>query len=65
VSDQDGWSAATFEGAAMAQAERVAALTPTERVALLEQLLELAIASGALQRAREEKQRALDLLWSA
>jgi hypothetical protein len=65
LTPEDAWTAATFDGAAGAQAEKVAALTATERVELLEQLLELAAASGALQRARDEKQRALDLLWTA
>lgn len=31
---------------------------------LLEQLLELAESSGALQRAREQKQRDIDLMWA-
>lgn len=64
MSDDEAWAAATFHGTAAAQGDRIAALTATQRVALLEQLLEIAAASGALQRAREEKQRALDLLWS-
>jgi uncharacterized tellurite resistance protein B-like protein len=58
------WEAATFAGTAAAQADRIAALTPTQRVAILEQLLEIAQAGGALQRALEDKQRALDELWS-
>ncbi|MGQ0631022.1 MAG: hypothetical protein ACT4P1_08255 [Sporichthyaceae bacterium] len=58
------WSAATFDGAAAAQARTIAALSPTERVVLLEGLLELAAATGALRRAREDKQRALDAMWS-
>ncbi|HEX3611748.1 MAG TPA: hypothetical protein VHU88_08695 [Sporichthyaceae bacterium] len=58
------WEAATFEGAAEAQAAAVAALTPTQRVELLEQLLEIALTSGALQRSRQQKQLALDQLWT-
>lgn len=63
--DEKDWAAATFAGASVAQADAVAALTATERVALLEQLLELAVASGALRRSREAKQRGLDALWAA
>ncbi len=61
---EDEWAAGTFAGAADAQARAVADLTPTERVLLLEQLLELAAASGALQRSREAKQREIDALWA-
>jgi hypothetical protein len=64
VSDQ-AWSAATFDGAAAAQAETVARLSPTERVDLLERLLELAVASGAVARCRADKQHALDALWAS
>jgi hypothetical protein len=61
----DRWQEATFAGTEAAQARRLAALTPDARLALLEQLLELAEASGALRRAREDKQRTLDQLWAA
>jgi uncharacterized tellurite resistance protein B-like protein len=64
MSDDD-WSRGTFRGAEEAQALIVANLTPDARVALLEQLLEVAIASGALQRARDDKQHALDELWAS
>ncbi len=57
------WSEGTWEGLAQAQAERVAATTPSERLAWLEESLRLAYASGALQRARRERQRACDELW--
>lgn len=60
----DGWDAATFAGARDAHDGAVADLTPEARVALLEKLLEVAMASGALQRSRDEKQRALDELWA-
>jgi uncharacterized tellurite resistance protein B-like protein len=63
VSD-DVWARGTFAGAAEAQAQAVADLTAEARIALLEQLLEVAMASGALQRARDEKQQALDRLWA-
>lgn len=61
----DPWTRATFSGTERAQADVIAALSVDERLALLEQLVELAAASGALQRAREDKQRALDELWAA
>lgn len=60
----DGWDAATFAGAQAAQDRDISDLTPDARVALLEQLLAVAIASGALQRARDEKQRVLDEMWA-
>lgn len=58
------WAAASFAGTAAAQGEAIAALSPTERVALLEELLELAAAGGALRRARQAKQAELDALWA-
>lgn len=61
--NEDPWSAATFDGAMAAQAAAVADLTPAERLEVLESLLELATASGALRRSRAEKQRALDAQW--
>lgn len=60
----DPWGRATFAGTERAQADLIAELTPDERVALLEELLEVAQASGALQRSREDKQRAIDLAWA-
>jgi uncharacterized tellurite resistance protein B-like protein len=60
----DRWDAATFAGARDAHEDAVSHLTPEARVALLEQLLEVAVASGALHRARDAKQRALDELWA-
>jgi hypothetical protein len=64
VSD-DPWSRATFAGTERAQADVVADLTTDERLALLEQLLDIAEASGALQMSREAKQRTLDELWAS
>jgi hypothetical protein len=64
VSD-DPWGRATFAGTERAQADIVADLTTDERLALLEQLLDIAEASGALQRSREAKQRELDELWAS
>lgn len=60
----DPWAAATFAGASAAQAGVAANLTPTQRVALLEELLQLAIASGSLQRARRAKQAEIDEVWA-
>lgn len=57
-------SVATWEGLELAQARRVAAATPQQRMDWLEQALRLAHASGALQRARRERQRAADELWN-
>jgi len=61
----DPWSRTTFAGTERAQADVVAALTTDERLALLEQLLDVARASGALQRSREAKQRELDEFWAS
>lgn len=60
----DGWARTTFVGTEQAQAQIVAELTPDARLELLEQLLELAEASGALRRAREAKQKTLNDLWA-
>ena len=57
------WSAGTWEGLELAPARQVAAATPQQRMAWLEDALRLAYASGALQRARRERQRAADELW--
>ena len=64
VSD-DPWSRGTFSGTERAQADVVAAMTADERLALLEELLHLAEASGALQLSRQAKQAALDELWAS
>ena len=61
---EDLWERATFAGTEQAQAAVIAALTPDERLALLSDLLAVAEASGALQRAREDKQRRIDALWN-
>jgi len=61
----DPWERATFAGTERAQADLVAELTVDERLALLEELLAVAEASGALQRAREDKQRQLDACWGS
>jgi uncharacterized tellurite resistance protein B-like protein len=64
VVNDDLWSRTTFAGTEQAQADVVAELTPDERLALLEQLLDIALESGALQRSRVAKQRAIDKLWT-
>lgn len=60
----DDWARTTFAGAEQAQAQLAAELTPDARLELLEQLLEIAEASGALRRAREAKQEAIDAGWA-
>lgn len=59
----EDWTRATFAGTELAQARVMAELSPDERLSLLEDLLEIAEASGALRRAREEKQALIDALW--
>jgi uncharacterized tellurite resistance protein B-like protein len=59
----DDWARTTFAGTEEAQAQLAATLTPDARLELLEQLLEIARASGALRRAREAKQKSIDKLW--
>lgn len=61
----DDWTRTTFAGTERAQARVEAGLTPDARLELLEQLLEIAEASGALQRAREDKQQVIDHLWAS
>lgn len=61
----DDWARTTFAGTEQAQARLAAALTPHARLELLEQLLEIAEASGALLRAREDKQQVIDELWAS
>lgn len=57
------WERTTFAGTERAQAAVVRGLTPDERVRLLEELLEVAAAGGALERARRDKQDRLDAVW--
>lgn len=61
----DEWARTTFVGTEQAQARLAAELTPDARIELLEQLLEIAEASGALRRAREDKQHTIDDLWAS
>ena len=57
------WSFATFDGARAAQAERMRSLTSDERLAWLDEVLELALQAGTLERVRRERQRAVDQAW--
>lgn len=57
------WEAATFEGAKDVQARVLAATTPDERFRWLMEALELAAATGALARARADKQAECDRVW--
>jgi len=59
------WSAATFDGAQRAQRDDIARATPARRLAWLEEVLVLAQASGALARARREKQMWCEATWRA
>lgn len=59
------WSAATHEGLARARRRAIAALTPTERMQWLDAALDLALRSGALARARAERQRRADAAWGS
>lgn len=61
----DDWTAATFDGLTAVQRRSVAGSRPADRLAWLEQALQLAQASGALARALSARQRACDRLWSA
>ena len=57
------WESATFEGAADVQARALAATTPDERFRWLMEALDLAAATGALARARADKQDWCDRIW--
>ena len=59
------WESATFEGAREVQARALATTTPDERFRWLMDALDLAAATGALRRARADKQVECDRLWEA
>lgn len=59
----DAWAAASFAGSEEALRRSVAAATPQQRLEWLEDALALAQSSGALQRARRERQSACDRAW--
>lgn len=58
-----GWDAATFDGARELHARALARTTPDERFRWAMEALELAASTGALQRARTDKQAECDRLW--
>ena len=60
----DPWAAATFSGAERELRRSVAAATPQQRWEWLEDALALALSSGALERARRERQSACERKWS-
>jgi hypothetical protein len=64
MSDTD-WTLGTFEGVRRDQARRAATSTVAQRLAWLEDVLQLALSSGALQRERQLKQRAIDEAWGS
>ena len=57
------WSLGTFEGVRADQARRMATTTPDERLAWLEDVLRLALGSGALERVRQQRQREVESAW--
>jgi hypothetical protein len=59
----DGWHEATFEAHERAQRRRAAALTPAQRLALVEQLVRDAHRAGLLEQWRAAKQRAVMAAW--
>lgn len=60
----DPWATATFAGAERELRRSVAAATPQQRWEWLESALVLALSTGALERARRERQSACDREWS-
>lgn len=58
------WSSGAWDGHGQRDL-RIAQATPAQRLAWLESALRLAAASGALARAREERQRECDRLWAS
>ena len=57
------WAAATFAGGEEAQSRSIAAATPDARFRWLMDALDLAAATGALTRARADKQAWCDRVW--
>lgn len=60
---ENDWSLAAYDAVQEDQARRAASSTVEQRLAWLEDVLRLALASGALQRERDLKQRAIDRAW--
>ena len=65
MSASEDWSAATFEGTDAQQRRDAATAPPARRLAWLEEALRLTEASGALARARRERQAQCDQWWRA
>jgi hypothetical protein len=65
VTETDPWAVGTWAGAQAVQRRAVAALSPTERLAWLEEALDAAAALGALDAARQAAQDRADALWWA
>jgi len=64
MTSDDGWDAATFDGARRAQMAAVAQTSPTQRMEWLGQVLNLALLSGAIDRDRSRRQNAIDAAWA-
>lgn len=64
MSEEEDWSAGTFEGLVDAQRRTIAGWTPLQRLEWLEEAIDLALASGALERVFAEKQRLIDEAWA-
>jgi len=62
--DIAGFEVGTFEGLRAAQQLDIAALSPTQRVEWLEAAVDVAMESGALTRARDQKQAEIDAVWA-
>ena len=61
--NSDPWEEATFEGLERAQRRRVAAWSPQERLAWLEDAVRDLSERGLLVELRERKQRAVKAAW--
>lgn len=59
----DLWPEASYDGAERRLRAAVAAATPQRRMAWLEEALELALATGALPRARRLRQQECERRW--
>ena len=63
ASERDDWEAATYEGVERVRARAIARTTPQQRFDWLMEALMLAEVSGALGRARADKQAWCDRVW--
>jgi len=64
MTTDNSWDAATFDGARRAQMAAIAQTTPTQRMEWLEQALNLALLSGAVERDRTRRQMDIDAAWA-